>query len=180
MSSTFDTFLCKVRFDTENTCLTFGTAAAIITVSNTYKGVQITMAKKKEKTYFVKQTELVKGQPVSKDVYNNITLPDIDTWLKTNAPEYKDKWLSILNEEQPVKKIKVEQTDADGNVVMRTVKHRDGTTSEVAEMMEVPAPEGYKRMWNAFEVRDWFLTEFGMMPVKATPKVKVKKGLGNW
>ena len=138
------------------------------------------MAKKKAKTYFVQQAELVKGQAVSKDVFNNITLQDIDTWLKDNAPECKDWWLDILNNAQHVDKIKVQKTDAEGNVVMRTVKHRNGTTSQAPEMVEIAAPADYKRMLNAFEIRDAFLEKFEMEPEKAEKKEKVRTGLGQW
>jgi len=138
------------------------------------------MAKKKEKTYFVQQAELVQGQPVSKDVFNNITLQDIDTWLKNNAPECKAWWLDILSNPQPVKTIKVQKTDENGNVVMRTVKHRNGTTSQVPEIVEIDAPEGYKRELNAFEIRDAFLEKFKMEPKKAEKKAKVRTGLGQW
>lgn len=141
---------------------------------------------KKEKTYITSITEMVEGQPMTREAYKNLTLKVADEWVKNNHPEIKAEWVSICRKPQEIVKLfpdkmkSVKVFDENGAPVMRTVKKRDGTTKEVQETEEVPYKKGEKRMLNAFEICSWLCDKYNMSPETKKSPDKVRDFVGNW
>jgi len=140
----------------------------------------------REKTYFTSITEMIEGQPMTREAYKNLTLEVADEWVKNNHPEIKAEWINICRKEQeiaklfPDKKKTVKKYDENGAPIMRTVKKRDGTTKEVQDTEEVPYKKGEKRLLNAFEICAWLCDKYGMSPESKSTSKKVRENIGNW
>lgn len=126
-------------------------------------------------------SSIVEGKPMSREGYQKITLAIMDEWIKINHPEIKKEWLDICQNEQVPKKVKIEKLDKDGKPLVKTIKHRNGTTSTAPVYEVIAAPKGTKkRLLTVFEIRDWFGDKFDIKPVEKGTVEKKRDSIGNW
>ena len=140
----------------------------------------------KKKTYFTSVSEMIEGQPMTREAYKNLTLEVADEWVKNNHPEIKAEWINICQKEQeivklfPDKKKTVKKFDENGAPIMRTVKKRDGTTKQEQETEEVPYKKGEKRLLTLFEISAWLCDKYGMSPESKATTAKSRDKVGQW
>lgn len=141
---------------------------------------------KKEKSYTTTISDMVEGQPMTREAFKNLTLDVADEWVKINHPEIKAEWINICQKPQEIVKLfpdklkLVKQFDKDGNPIMKEKKKRDGTVEIVQATEKVPYKKGEKRLLNVFEIYDWLCEKYSMSPEKASSIANKRFSVGNW